>query len=165
MDASRRLGLSLWRVPSRAPFSSVSEQPAKDAALLKGDAPSPEEWQDGWASLSEKLPLRKAARIDGRRRSACAPECNRTRKRYRRQLVVMEEVLRRKVRRVLWQATSMSLGLDESKYSKIVRFRADLPSASSARLGPGSQWRHVGASGFSQSGVLGVLDCSKKHAT
>ena len=66
---------------------------------------------------------------------------------------------------MLWQATSISLSLDESKYSEIVRVRADLPSASSARLGPGSQWRHVGASGFSQSGVLGVLDCSKKHAT
>ena len=78
---------------------------------------------------------------------------------------MMAEVLRSNVRRVLWQATSISLSLDESKYSKIVRFRADLPSASSARLGPGSQWRHVGASGFSQSGVLGVLDCSKKHAT
>ena len=143
-------------------FSSVSEQPAKDAALLKWNAPPPEEWQDGWASLSEKLSLRKAARIDGKRRSACAPECNRTRKRYRRQLVVMADVLRSNVRRVLCQATSTSLSLDESKYSKIVRFRADLPSASSARLGPGSQWRHVGASGFSQSGVLGVLDCSKK---
>ena len=57
MDASRRLGLSLWRVPSRAPFSSVSEQPAEDAALLKGNVPSPEEWLNGWASLSEKVPF------------------------------------------------------------------------------------------------------------
>ena len=66
---------------------------------------------------------------------------------------------------MLWEATSISLAIDESKYSKIVSFRADLPSASSARLGPGSQWRQVGAAGFSQSGVLGVIDCSKKHAT
>ena len=104
-----------------------------------------------------------------KRRHGCAPASelsrNRARKRLRKVLVVMAEALRRRIRRVLWEATSISLAIDESKYSKIVRFRADLPSASSARLGPSSQWHQVGAAGFSQSGVLGVIDCSKKHAT
>ena len=41
-----------------------------------------------------------------------------------------------------------------------MRYRADVPSRIT-----GSLWRHVGASGFSQSGVLGLIDCSKKHAS
>ena len=98
-----------------------------------------------------------------KRHSSSKPVCNIKRKRYRQQLQVMAEVLRRKVRKVLRQATSISLSLDEAKYRKIIRFRADLPSASSAR--PGSNWRQVGASGFSQSGVLGILDCSKKDVS
>jgi len=53
--------------------------------------------------------------------------------------------------------------MDECKYRKIIRYRADVPSGNQAE--PGSTWRHVGASGFSHSGVLGILDCSKKHAS
>ena len=71
----------------------------------------------------------------------------------------MAEVLRKKIRKLLGQATAICLSLDECKHRKIVRFRADLPSAYCAQ--PGSHWR-VGASGFSQAGVLGLLDCSKK---
>ena len=71
----------------------------------------------------------------------------------------MAEVLRKKIRKLLGQATAICLFLDECKHRKIVRFRADLPSAYCAQ--PGSHWR-VGASGFSQAGVLGLLDCSKK---
>ena len=70
----------------------------------------------------------------------------------------MAEVLRKKIRKVLGQATAICLSLDECKYRKVVRFRADLPSVYCAQQG--SQWR-VGASGFSQAGVLGLLDCSK----
>ena len=45
------------------------------------------------------------------------------------------------------------------RYRKIARFRCDVPSRRRDR----SRWR--GASGFSYSGVLGLLDCSKKHAS
>ena len=71
----------------------------------------------------------------------------------------MAEVARRRIRKALSRATSISLALDESKYRKIVRFRCDVPSRCRDR----SRWR--GASGFSYSGVLGLLDCSKKHAS
>ena len=60
------------------------------------------------------------------------------------------------------QATSISLSLDEGKCRKIVRFRADLPSRQKGSSR--SLLRHVGASGFCAAGVLGILDCSKKHA-
>ena len=63
----------------------------------------------------------------------------------------MAEVLRQKIRKVLGQATAICLSMDEGKHRKIIRFRADLPSADCAQ--PGSRWR-VGASGFSQAGVI-----------
>ena len=135
---------------------------AEDVALLKGNVPSPAEWKDAFAVLSENLALRKIGRIDEKRTGASAVE-NRKRKRYRQQLRVMAEATRRKIRRVLFRATSITLALDECKYRKIVRFRVDLPSRKSSE--PGTLWRHVGASGFSYSGVLGLLDCSKKHAS
>jgi len=72
----------------------------------------------------------------------------------------MAEVMRNRIRTVLRQATYITLSLDESKNRKVVRYRADVPSRIT-----GSLWRHVGASGFSQSGVLGLMDCSKKHAS
>ena len=144
-----------------------SEEPAalsaEDAALLKGNVPSLADWQAAWAVLSETVSLRKAASLDGKRGACAAHALHRRRKRYRQQQRVMAEVLRRKVRKVLKQATSISLSLDECKYRKIVRFRADLPSAARAS-GPGSLWRQVSASGFTYSGVLGILDCFKKHA-
>ena len=34
-----------------------------DAALLKGSAPSPAEWKDAWAELSETTSLRKMGRV------------------------------------------------------------------------------------------------------
>ena len=88
---------------------------------------------------------------------------NRARKRQRQQLCVMAEVHRNKIRKVLKEATSISLALDEAKYRKIVRYRCDVPSAQSC--GRANLGRNVGASGFSHSGVLGILDCSKKHAS
>ena len=85
-----------------------------------------------------------------------------TRTRYRQQQRVMAEVLRKKIRQVLWQATAICISIDECKHRKVVCFRADLPSAYCAQ--PGSRWR-VGASGFSQVGVLGLLDCSRKEVS
>ena len=73
----------------------------------------------------------------------------------------MAEVLRRRVRNVLAKATCITLAVDESKYRKIVRYRADRP----AKKRNGSLWRGAGAMGSSQSGILGILDCSKKHAS
>ena len=90
------------------------------------------------------------------------PLKHKKRKRYRQQLRTMAELTRRRIREVLRQATSISLSLDEWKYQKIIRFRADLPSRQ--RGSSGSLWRHVGASGFCAAGVLGLLDCSKNHA-
>ena len=37
--------------PIACPFSSVGEASAEDAALLKGDVPSPGEWQEAWAAV------------------------------------------------------------------------------------------------------------------
>ena len=68
--------------------------------------------------------------------------CNRTRKRHRAQLRVMAEVLRRRIREILSQGTSISLALDDPKYLKIVRFRVDLPRLVQ-RTGEGcSLWCH-----------------------
>ena len=136
----------------------VVEATAEDINILQGNVPSPAEWKDAWATVSETMSLRKEARVFVKKFSGEAFMLNRRRKRLRKQLVVMAEVLRRQIRNVFRQATSISLAMDECKYRKIIRFRADLPVALSTEL------RHVGASGFSLSGVLGILDCSKKHA-
>ena len=145
--------------PVEQPADSV--EAAADTALLKGSAPSPAEWKDAWASLSERVSIRTDARMfEKRHPDSVGHNLERKRKRQRRQLRVMAEVLRRRIRQVLAQASSISFALDESKYRKIIRFRADLPVAHSSR----SLWCHVGASGFSFAGVLGLLDCSKKHA-
>ena len=61
-------------------------------------------------------------------------------------------------RDVLRNATSISLSLDESKYVKVVRYRADVPAPG------GGVARNVGASGYCHAGVLGILDCKKSHA-
>ena len=108
--------------------------------------------------LSETLSLRKAGRLRAKEHAETHTEAK-ARKRYRQQQRVMAEVLRKKIRKVLGQATASCLSIDECKHRKIVRFRADLPTAYCAQ--PGSHWR-VGASGFSQAGVLGLLDCSKR---
>jgi len=148
--------------PLACPPALGSDNPVslQDTELLKGNVPSPAEWKDAWAFLSERCSLRKEARLFGKRSGVCGVE-NSRRKRHRRQLIVMAEALRKRIRKALSQATSISLALDEAKYRKIIRFRADLPSAQRS----GSLWRHAGASGFCFSGVLGILDCSKKHAS
>jgi len=150
--------------PLACPIARLAESPqlgglaAEDAALFKGNGPSPAEWREAWTVLSETLSLRKAGRLRAKEQPDTHTEAKK-RKRYRRQQRVMAEVLRKKIRKVLGQATAICLSLDECRHRKIVRFRADLPSAYCAQ--PGSHWR-VGASGFSQAGVLGLLDCSKK---
>ena len=154
--------------PLACPAAFPAEQAADsaeaiaDLALLKGSAPSPAEWVDAWATLSDRVSLRSAARVFGKQHpDSVGFNNNRSRKRQRRQLQMMAEVVRVRIRKMLAQASSISIALDESKYRKIIRFRADLPVAhSSISLGS-----HVGASGFSLSGVLGLLDCSKKHAS
>ena len=67
----------------------------------------------------------------------------------------MAEVCRQRIRKVLGEATCITLAWDASKYRKVVRFRADRPTVERE----GSLWREY-AGGFSQSGVLGILDCS-----
>jgi hypothetical protein len=136
-----------------------------DAALLRGNVPSPAEWKDAWAEVSEAVSLRKIGRMTEKKAGTSGGGgggvygANRVRKRRRKQLRVMAEVLRRRIRKSLSRATSISLALDECKYRKIIRFRCDVPTRRRER----SHWR--GASGYSYSGVLGLLDCSKKHAS
>ena len=132
----------------------------EDAILFKGNVPSAAEWSDGWSVLSENLSLRKGGRMFEKKHGLRA--ANKKRKLYRKQLVVMAELLRNDIRKTLSQATFISLSLDECKYRKILRFRADKSCRSNSLC---SLWRNVCASGFSQSGVLGSLDCSKKHAS
>ena len=63
---------------------------------------------------------------------------------------------------MLRQAYSMSLAIDECKYRKVVRYRANLVKYGGGELG--CLWRHVAASGFTHCGVLGILSCEKKRA-
>ena len=108
--------------------------------------------------LSETSSLRKCARVRRKQFSTDDPTEERTRKRRRKQLRVMAEVLRVETREVLRNATSISLSLDESKYRKVVRYRADVPAP------VGGVAQNVGASGYCRSGVLGILDCRRSHA-
>ena len=133
----------------------------EDAILFKGNAPSQADWREAWTKFSETMSLRKAARLRAKAQPGSCIEAQQ-RKRYRKQQRVMAEVLRNKMRNVLRQATAICLSLDECKGRKIIRFRADLPSAWCAQ--PGSDWC-VGASGFSQAGVLGVIDVAKEVVT
>ena len=146
-----------------APSSSRTEEVVAqaDAALLRGNVPSAAEWRDAWAMLSETTSLRKCARMCRKQFSTEDAGEMRTRKRRRKQLCVMAEVLRVRTREILRNATSMSLSLDESNYRVIVRYRCDVPS--SAGEGPGVAG-NVGASGFSHAGVLGILFCKKDRA-
>ena len=109
--------------------------------------------------LSETSSVRKCARVRRKQVSTGDPPMGTIRQRTRKQLCVMAEVLRVETREVLRNATSISLSLDESKYRKVVRYRADAPAPV-----VGGVAQNVGASGYSRSGVLGILDCSKSHA-
>ena len=144
-------------------LSGASSAQTGDAKLLHGNVPTAADWKDAWALLTERVALRRDGRIHSKKYALSDPEQNRRRKRHRKQLRVMAECVRQKNRKQLSQATSISLAMDESKYRKIIRFRADLPT----RLTTRSHWResNLGASGFCVTGVLGILDCSKKHAS
>ena len=141
-----------------APSSRTEEVLQGDAALLRGNVPSAAEWRDAWALLSETTSLRKCARVQRKQFSTDDPGEMRTRKRRRKQLCVMAEVLRVRTREILRNATSISVSLDESKYQVIVRYRCDVPSPAGEERGMAGG---VGASGFCHAGVLGVLDCKK----
>ena len=144
-------------------LSGASSAQTGDAELLHGNVPTAADWKDAWALLTERVALRREARICSKKQSLSDRLQNRRRKRHREQLRVMAECVRQKNRKQLSQATSISLAMDESKYRKIIRFRADLPT----RLSTRSHWResNLGAAGFCVTGVLGILDCSKKHAS
>ena len=99
--------------------------------------PSPAEWKDAWAELSELCSLRKIGRVTEKKAGTASGVggMNRIRKRRRKQLAVMAEVTRRRIREALWRATSITLALDESKYRKIV-FTAAEALAASLRSNP-----------------------------
>ena len=129
--------------------------------LLRGNVPSASEWMDAWAVLSENTSLRGQGRVDEKRSSATG-ECSqhKRRKRLRNQMQIMAEVIRCNIRSTLSKATSISLSIDEAQYRKIVRFRADLPEP----LERDCFYGHLSAASHCISGVLGIPDCSKKHA-
>ena len=111
--------------------------------------------------LSETLSLRKAGRLRAKEQPDTHTEAKKTQKKTE---AVSPTAARdgggaaKEDPQGVVEATAICLSLDECKHRKIVRFRADLATAYCAQ--PGSHWR-VGASGFSQAGVLGLLDCSK----
>ena len=74
----------------------------------------------------------------------------------------MAEVIRRNIRRILSEATNITLAIDEAQHYKIVRFRAAL--AEPQPLARDCFYGRLSASNHCVSGVLGILDCSKKHA-
>ena len=130
----------------------VGDKAAADAALLRGNVPSAEEWRDAWAMLSETSSLRKCARVRRKQKLSTddPAEEGRLRKCRRKQLLcLMAEVLRvEEAREVLRNATSIAISLDESKkYRKVVRYRADAPVP--AVVGGVAQNR--GASGYCRS--------------
>ena len=56
---------------------------SEDAVLLKGNVPSPSDWQESWALLSETASLRQEARMHEKRQSVRTVVANRRRKRHR----------------------------------------------------------------------------------
>ena len=107
-----REGVSPQPLPLACDAASLSDKTeevaAADAALLRGNVPSAGEWRDAWALLSETSALRKCARVRRKQFSTAEPTEERTRKRRRKQLCVMAEVLRTETRDVLRHATSTS---------------------------------------------------------
>ena len=84
--------------------------------LIKGNVPSPEEWTNALSVLSETVSLRKGARMFEKQKKGkvISPLMSKKRKRYRKQLCVVAEVLRNRIRKVLREATSISMALDPS---------------------------------------------------
>ena len=114
----------------------ASSTVAGDTAL-KGNASSPTEWKDGWAELSDAVSLRKIGRMAEKKARTSGDGGGGVGGGNS-----MAEVLRRRIRKALSRATSISLALDESKDCKIVRFRCDVPSRCRER----SRWRGASAS-------------------
>ena len=92
---------------ARLSAESPSSLSAEDAALFKGNVPSMASWQDAWAVLSETMALRKAGRLCTKNSPDVTPLEHKKRKRYRSQQIVMAEVLRNKIHRVMREATSI----------------------------------------------------------
>ena len=132
--------------------------------LLRGNVPSASDWLDAWSVLSGTPSLRSEAGVHEKRTSDSATgeslEMEKRRKRMRSQMQIMAEVIRHNIRSTLAKASSISLAIDESQHKKIVRFRADLPEP----LARGCFYGRLSAGNHCISGVLGILDCSKKHA-
>ena len=129
--------------------------------LLRGNVPSASDWMDAWAEVTENSSLRSQGRVHEKRTAAPDERSqHRRRKRLRNQMQIMAEVIRRNIRSTLSKATNISLAVDEAQHRKVVRFRADLPEP----LARGCFYGHLSAANHCISGVLGILDCSKKHA-
>ena len=133
--------------------AAAAEAAAAEEALFRGNVPSAAEWKRAWADLSETVSSRKIGRLERKRAAPGAATSineNRERKRSRRQLCVMAEVVRRDIREQLRLATSITLAFDESRYRKIVRYRADAPYVppGTRPLAGGLRPSSTGAAGF-----------------
>ena len=142
----------------------LSAAESEDAKLLKGNVPQAGDWRRAWASFSERVSLRKEARVSAKEVALHSKDtmAAKRRKRRRRMLTIMAEVGRVKVREVLRRASHITLAMDDSKNRKIIRFRADVPTPAAT----GAAWcrgKNQAASGFSYTGVLGILHLAKSE--
>ena len=96
-------------------------------ALSIRNVPCPAEWMEAWAVMSEVISLRKGSRAFDESLGAFASVMHMRRRRHRHQLRLTADVLIREARKVLLQATSISLDLYEPSYRNVIRVRADLP--------------------------------------
>ena len=105
-EASWRAQRMCNEVPQPLACEAVVPPLARDArsvadhGLLKGNVPTPGEWTDARSEFTERLSWRKAARVRVKESSGKGSASVAKRlKRPRRKLVVMAEVLRRRVRK------------------------------------------------------------------
>ena len=96
---------------------------AKASTLLKGRVPQLQDWIDAWASASSTTSYLKESRI--RQKKSEARVSLGIRKRLRKQVRVMADVLRDKHRQALTAATSISIAVDSRGKYKVARFRCD----------------------------------------
>ena len=113
---------------------------AEAEALLKGRVPQLQDWIDAWASASSTVSFRKEARI--RQKKGAARRSDGVRKRLRKQIRVIADVLRDRRRQALAAATSITLAVDSRGKYKVARFRCD------SRHRP-----------YFVDGILGVFHC------
>ena len=98
----------------------------ESTALLKGRVPQLQDWVDAWASASSTMSYRKEFKL--RQKKSEARIGDGVRKRMRKMVRVIAEVVRQKHRQALTAATSISLAADSRGKYKVLRCRCDSAS-------------------------------------